>query len=76
MVSASPLSVATDRSPAGLFTTIIDLSEYNTSGAGIVDLYFPTVSSPSDFESTVIVTPGEILEFALVTFSPSALTRP
>jgi hypothetical protein len=76
IVSASPRSVATERRPAGLLTTIIDLSEYTTSGSGIVVLYLPTVSLPSDLESTVIVVPGEIFLFPLFTLTQSAITRP
>ena len=75
-MSNSPRSVATDNSPAGLFTTITDLSENNTSGSGIEDLYLPDVSSPSDFERTVSVVPGEILMLALLIFTPSTNTRP
>ena len=66
-MSASPRSVATERRPAGLLTTIIDLSEYTTSGSGIVVLYLPTVSLPSDLERTVMVVPGEIILFPLLT---------
>ena len=74
IVSGSPLGVATERRPAGLFTTIRCLSSYRTSGSGIPPFFDGPSTSVRDSVSTA--DPADTSCLALEAFLPSTVTRP
>ena len=74
IVSGSPLGVATERRPAGLFTTIRCLSSYRTSGSGTPSFFEGPSTSVRDSVSTV--DPAGTSCLALEALLPSTVTRP